>query len=286
MTYENNQHETDQMIELSCGSLIQHGTYNDRIYFMKPGDNVNDSLPHELIDMAKQKQYSKIFAKVPEDMVNTFIRAEYELEAQIPGLYNATAKGCFMGFYTDDMRSVEKNAQDFDDIRRLAESRAGTPVNPLDKNMFTLRQCVPADAGRMAEIYAKVFHSYPFPIQDPEYLLETMRSHVDYFGVEHNGELIALSSAEMDNASSSVEMTDFATLPDFRGYGLAAHLLTLMEEAMRKKHILTAYTIARAASPGMNITFARLNYAFGGRLKNNTNISGSIESMNVWYKAL
>jgi len=36
----------------------------------------------------------------------------------------------------------------------------------------------------------------------------------------------------------------------------------------------------------MNITFARNNYSFAGTLINNTNISGQIESMNVWYKAL
>jgi hypothetical protein len=36
----------------------------------------------------------------------------------------------------------------------------------------------------------------------------------------------------------------------------------------------------------MNITFAKAGYAYGGRLHNNTNIAGNIESMNVWYKSL
>jgi len=36
----------------------------------------------------------------------------------------------------------------------------------------------------------------------------------------------------------------------------------------------------------MNITFRKAGYEFGGRLKNNTNISGNIEGMNVWYKSL
>jgi hypothetical protein len=44
------------------------------------------------------------------------------------------------------------------------------------------------------------------------------------------------------------------------------------------------YTIARAISVGMNITFARCGYDFGGTLVNNTQIAGRIESMNVWYK--
>ena len=36
----------------------------------------------------------------------------------------------------------------------------------------------------------------------------------------------------------------------------------------------------------MNITFARQDYVLAGTLVNNTNISGSLESMNVWYKSL
>jgi hypothetical protein len=36
----------------------------------------------------------------------------------------------------------------------------------------------------------------------------------------------------------------------------------------------------------MNVTFARCGYRFAGTLINNTQISGRIESMNVWYKGL
>jgi hypothetical protein len=59
-----------------------------------------------------------------------------------------------------------------------------------------------------------------------------------------------------------------------------------MEKEMQQKGIKMAYTIARAVSVGMNIVFAKLGYTYGGRLKNNTNISGEVESMNIWYKAI
>jgi len=55
---------------------------------------------------------------------------------------------------------------------------------------------------------------------------------------------------------------------------------------MRSAGIITAYTIARAYSFGMNITFAERDYDFDGTLTNNTNISGRLESMNVWHKRL
>jgi putative beta-lysine N-acetyltransferase len=110
-----------------------------------------------------------------------------------------------------------------------------------------------------------------------------MEDNVVYFGVFRNGKAVALSSAEIDFEHSAVEMTDFATLPEFRGKGLSSHLLMRMAEEMKAMGIRTAFTIARAGSYGMNIVFAKCGYEYCGRLVNNTNISGNIESMNIWY---
>ena len=87
----------------------------------------------------------------------------------------------------------------------------------------------------------------------------------------------------MDRASQNAEVTDFATLPEHRGKRLATHLLWHMERSLKAHGFITAYSIARALSAGMNVTFARMGYRFGGTLINNTDINGRIESMNVWY---
>jgi putative beta-lysine N-acetyltransferase len=81
-------------------------------------------------------------------------------------------------------------------------------------------------------------------------------------------------------------MTDFATLPSHRGRGIATRLLGLMDLRAREAGVRVAYTIARASSFGMNITFGRRGYRYAGTLVNNTGIGGAIESMNVWYKTL
>jgi beta-lysine N6-acetyltransferase len=138
----------------------------------------------------------------------------------------------------------------------------------------------------MAELYRQVFASYPFPIHDDGYLQDTMRENVRYFGIWDNDSLVALASAELDPRGENAEMTDFATRPDYRGRGLASHLLVEAEKAAAQQGIKTAYTIARAYSAGMNITFARNSYSFSGTLTHNTQISGTLESMNVWYKPL
>ena len=64
--------------------------------------------------------------------------------------------------------------------------------------------------------------------------------------------------------------------------GGIATTTTALVQAMRERGLQTAFTIARAYSAGMNITFAKHGYQFGGTLTSNTNISGKIESMNIW----
>ena len=277
--------EFDQIEKLPCGSVIQHGHYNDRIYLIKVAGDYPDDLPRKLIDMAKKNNYSKIFAKLPLKKANRFIGAGYQLEASVPELCNSDT-GVFLAFYLDEARTNEDKAEIYvkNIMLTFDADKKQTPV--LDSERFLIRLCKAEDVNRMVEIYKEVFQSYPFPIHEDEYILKTMKDNVDYFCIETNGEIIALSSAEKDSAASNVEMTDFATLPEWRGNNLSVHLLQSMEEHVKMEGIKTAYTIARAASPGMNITFARTGYTFGGRLINNTNISGTIESMNVWYKQL
>lgn len=272
-------------IETRFGALLQHGPFSRRIYLMKIGQADPAKLPEQLDALAREKGYTKIFAKLPEGSEALFVEHGFRIEASVPGFYRGETTALFVGRYLDPARAESPDAAE---IARIVELASGKSVvePPLLSAEFTLRACTPTDIEAMAEIYREVFPTYPFPIHNPAWLLETMESHIDYFGVEHEGRLVALASSEMDIEGLNVEMTDFATLPEYRGHKLALHLLFRMEAAMRRKNMRTAYTIARAISPGMNITFAKAGYKFSGTLINNTNISGGIESMNVWYKSL
>lgn len=275
---------SDQLTTLPCGSIIQHGPHNNRIYLMKTGSPMPSGLPAALISQARESGYSKIFAKVPESEIKNFQDAGYQCEAVVPGLFNGEEDGMFMGFFLTEQRAALPDAAELDGLVELSRAKASDPLPAVDG--FIFRKCGAADTARMAEIYRDVFPAYPFPVYEPNYLRRTMSENIVYFGAEMDGRLVALASAEMDPSSASAEMTDFATLPEWRGKRLAEYLLALMEGAMKKLGIKTVYTIARAISPGMNITFARGGYEFGGRLVNNTHISSGIESMNVWYKPL
>ncbi len=264
-------------------SQIQHGPDNNRIYLMKLDPAGLPGLIDQLNELAKENGYTKIFAKVPALHASAFIANSYRREGSIPQFYNGESDAAFLGKFINPAREISPQRDKIEKIIILAQSKSGSAIKPLPAG-YTLRPAVEADAVELADVYRQVFVSYPFPIHDPDYLIETMRSHVCYFIAEKDGKIAAASSGEMDQENRNAEMTDFATLPEHLGNGLAFHLLKFMEPEMKKLGILTLYTIARAISPGMNITFAKCGYAFGGTLINNTQISGSIESMNLWYK--
>ncbi len=278
--------EKDTITEL-LGAKIQHGPLNHRIYLMALGDAPPDELVPQLDRLARENRYTKIFAKVPRTRTAPFIRAGYREEASVPGFFAGEEDAAFLGFYLDDTRRTPPNRSELDRVIETArrKQRPEPPETPAPAGV-ALRVCEAADIEEMARLYRAVFPSYPFPIQDPGYLLETMRSHVVYFCAEERGRIVALSSAEMDEGNLNVEMTDFATDVAWRGRRLASHLLFRMEAEIRRRGILTAYTISRAISHGINITFSSMGYAYGGLLINNTNISGQIESMTVWHKRL
>ena len=284
-------------IEDFHGARIQHGPYNRRIYLMNLGTADPEHLPAQLANFAKQRGYGKVFAKVPARVTPRFLAADYRREAGIPGFFSGREDADLLGLYLEPSRAEEHREDLLRNVLESAREKAQTASQPTPEPApsstpdlppeTALCACNEADVTAMARIYGEVFPSSPFPIDTPEYLLDTMRTHVDYFGVRNrNGDLVALASAEMDPENSNVEMTDFATLSDARGHGFAVHLLRRMENAMTQRGMHTAYTIARAVSYGMNITFARCGYAYGGTLTNNTNISGTIESMNIWHKPL
>lgn len=273
-------------IETLGSSIMQHGTENDRIYLMKLAPEDSAEVLSKIEELAAEKGYGKIFAKVPASAREDFLAADYREEATIPGFYAGREDVAFMGKYLDPERATEQEPDLVDEI--LAKSRAKAAVNaapPLPENQ-SLRALDKDDAEAMARVFSEVFATYPFPIHDPAYLRQTMDENIRYFGVFDGDRLIAISSAETYPEDKNAEMTDFATLPECRGAGLALNLLEKMEEEMGAQDYLTLYTIARAYSFGMNITFAKQGYLYSGTLTHNTNISGRLESMNVWHKSL
>ncbi|MCA1742409.1 MAG: putative beta-lysine N-acetyltransferase [Desulfonatronovibrio sp.] len=267
-------------------SKVQHGPMSDRAYLMSMAKEDRQDIISKLDKLSCEKGYTKIFAKVPDSCSPLFRQAGYITEASVPGLFNGKEDAMFMGKYLNKERTQPADPELIDNVIEVAKDKAQSPPQIDIPQGYEVRTMNLQDVNKMAQVYKQVFDSYPFPVFDPDYLHETMESNVVYFGIIHKNRIVGLASAETDPKSLSAEMTDFATLPHHRGQGLAAILLKFMQSEMSNSKISTLYTIARSVSFGMNITFARAGFEFGGTLINNTHIAGQIESMNVWHYSL
>ena len=273
-------------------SKIQHGSQNNRIYLMDLDKEDMPGILNTIDCMANTYGYTKIFAKVPNCFSKLFLEEGYAEEATVPGFFNGKEDCIFMGKYRDKERSLPVDQglnKKVIDNALLKQPKNSVKFNGLDHNLprtFSFKKAERSDAHKMAYLYAKVFDSYPVPIFDPEYIKKTIGEDVVYFTIWKGQELVALSAGEMYIGDASVEMTDFAVLPEYRGYNFSYFLLTQMEKEMRKREIKTAYTIARSTSYAINSTFAKCGYGFAGILVKNTQIAGKIEDMNVWFKSL
>ena len=265
-------------------STVQHGPTSNRIYVMKLAPADLPELLDDLDDLAEREGYTKIFAKVPASARDPFLDRGYVEEARIPGLFRGREDGYLLSLFLDPARA--RDSRSFDDVLAAARTASANGCSRTLPPGAICSPASPADAPALAALYRDVFATYPFPIHREGYIRETMEHGVRYFCVRVRGVIAAVSSAEMDTGEEHVEMTDFATRPGYRGQGLSGHLLSCMETAMRLAGMKTAYTIARATSFPMNITFARAGYAYGGTLLNNTGICGGVESMHVWYRPL
>ena len=265
-------------------SVIQHGPNNDRVYLMKLDPQDIDTVIVEIDKLVHLNKYSKAIAKIPNWAKPHFESHGYCIEAIVPSFFNNSEAGFFMAKYYDSKRGVISEAEN-DLIKSIImDSNSSSSCSQNHWGKFKVRILNENDTIELSNLYRKVFKVYPFPIFENDFLSETMKNHVVYFGVYFENKLVAASSSEMDITANNAEMTDFATLNDFRGMNLSLLLLKEMIKTMRDSKISMLYTIARATSFGMNKTFSREGFQFGGTLKNNTYIGESIESMNVWYK--
>ncbi len=273
------------------GALVRHGPVSDRAYLVKPSPDPAADVA-VLERLASEHGYGKLFAKITADAFEQFRSADFAVEARVP-LADRDGELLFCSRFVDSARAHGADRSHLEQVLAecaVANTHAQVDDTSVPPPTASLQAGVnladTSDIDDIARLYAGVFESYPFDIDDPRFIAEAMREGT-VFAVMREGErLAAAASAEIDVSTASCEMTDFATVPDQRGRGLASSLLCALEAESAARGCATAYTIARASSASMNVVFARRGYGFGGTLVNNTGICGRVESMNVWYRSL
>lgn len=244
------------------------------------------AMAEALESRAREAGFDKVFVKARQSDRDGFERGGMLTEAVIEGYYDGRPAVVMSSFLSERRHRSAAAREQQAILADIQERPADSSLAPLPEG-YEVRRAKPADASDLARLYDTVFRSYPFPIDQPEYVEAMMRTHVRYrLVVEPGGEIVAAASAETDAAHGNAEMTDFATLPSERGLGLAQHLLAALEEDMADAGIANLYTVARARSAGMNRVFYNRGYHRTGTLVNNCHIAGRFEDMHVWCKAL
>lgn len=241
------------------------------------------ALGEYLISRAREQGFGKVLAEVREADWEQFVGRGFTPEGLIPGYFEGEVAYC-LSYFTDPGRQASSRLARENEI--LEQVLSVEPFwTPVIDSRFSLEPATPADAPELAQLYRKVFTTYPTPLHDPAYVRELIETEEAIFRlVRDGGRLVSAAAAEVDWQHRNAEMTNCATLPDYRGEGLMAAILADLEPATRERSITCLFSLARASSHGMNLVLRRLGYRFRGRLINNCHIMGDFEDMNAWVK--
>jgi len=257
--------------------------YNRRIRVIDYHADNTQEMVRCLDYLARKNEFSKVFLKARPDDWERLLPYGFILEGVFKYYFNGEHAYCLSKFYTQERRI----SMMFDEETEIMESISGISpdqVTPELNPEYKLREGTEADIPQISALYNRVFKTYPIPLNQPQYVELLMDDDYLFMVITHNGEIISCASADVNYKLSNAEITDCASLPEYRGQGLMYTIISAIEKEVQNRGIQCLYSIARALSPGMNTVFKKLGYTFTGRLINNCNIFGKFEDMNLWVK--
>ncbi len=207
----------------------------------------------------------------------------YVQEGVIPAFFRGEDALCYSRFIKPE-RSCSLNYEQEEELLKKIQEEIYTDSVKKFLNRYTACKIRNEHIDDLVELYRNTFSSYPSPLFDTEYVHDVIQTHVTFYGVFDGEILVSAASVEVDQLNRNAEITDCATLPEYRGKGLLSNLIKLLEKEMRDQKIGVLYSLARAGSYGMNAALYRLGYEYKGRFINNCHICGSYEDMNLWAK--
>jgi len=236
-------------------------------------------------ELAGEYQAEKVIFKVRFEHFVPFLAQGYQLEATVDGYFRGSDACFFAKYFTAERKKSDHWLAEDAILRRVCQ------LSPVKKQVslsgdYMMQKVDESLASELAAHYGRVFQIYPTPLNDPEYVKQTIGKGTIYYVFHYQGEIVSAASAEINPLYRNAEITDCATLPEHRKAGLMKVLLTKLESELRVNGIYCAYSIARSLSFGMNAVLFQLGYGYRGRLMNNCYIYDKLEDMNMWVKNL
>ncbi len=274
-------------LEKRSGATLHHGETHKRVYLTETDKANWDALIPEMKNLAAEKNYDKIIGRVPENAIEKFKANGYKVEAKIPKMFNGETTGYFLADFLSKEREHcnERELKTIESVKTIAKAANNSQKDghfSLPDNLV-VRKLTRNDLFTMADLHQKAFKSYSFPIHKTDYLSELAAKNHEFYGLFDGEELQVSAILKIHEEESNVEIVDFATHPDIKGQNLSYYLVQEIKKELAQTGYKTIYSLVRATSYGLNITFSKHDFVFGGTLYNNTFIRDTIESMNVWY---
>lgn len=257
--------------------------YSDRLRCDHPqvpdGEALGQALRHE----AEARGAGRIVVLAEAELKPGLEASGFSCEALMPGFYLGHDDCAVMGLALDAARETPC---DPDALRRVdailaCQRDVLRPPPEVETALAT-----PDDAPGIAGLIGATFESYPTPSGDPDYIADAIDRGIPFRLVREAGDIVACASADLVPSARTAELTDCATRPDQRGRGLMRALLSDLVKDLEAMDYPTAFTLARAVEPGINIAFQRLGFQLQGRMTRSCRIGSGLEDMNVWSRRL
>lgn len=235
-----------------------------------------------LIDVANQKKLEKIWLwALPAD-VSEFLQGGFRMEGSLfRGEYDEFVVS--LAYYVSEVRGHSDMLQAESDIIHSVRMKPIKQSQGLPPEI-ELKLLNETFAPQISQVLTNVFTSYPTPVENPHYVRSLIQQGNIFAGAFSQDRLIGVAAAYPDPMLKRCEMTDCATLEEYRGHSLSERLLRILEHEVQKRGSFNLYTLARAQSYGMNRVFHKLGYEYQGQLINNCDIAGSFQDMNLWSR--
>ncbi|MDT8861556.1 putative beta-lysine N-acetyltransferase [Alkalihalobacillus sp. MEB130] len=238
-----------------------------------------------LDQLVDDHQFTKIIFHAKPEQWTQLLSFGFELEAVFKGYSNGSDQYAMAKYKTNDRRTSEHWVKEDDILLDVYQKGRDVKAKELPEE-YTFRRAIEKDSTKLAELYNKVFDIYPTPMNEAHYVQKVIQTGSIFYIVECKGEIVSAASADVNRTYHNAELTDCATVPEHRKYGLMKKILQKLEEELKKEQIFCAFSIARSLSFGMNAVFYQLGFDYTGRLRKNCYIYDKLEDMNVWVKDL
>ncbi|MGG0773991.1 putative beta-lysine N-acetyltransferase [Bacillus rugosus] len=257
--------------------------FNKRIRVVRYDGAIEKALP-DIVAAAKEEDAEKIIVYTKQHDEAVLAQQLFVPEGFLKGYYLGHPACVMVRYLTENRRQTDSYIQEQETIEALY--RSAPRFRSDNTPAFTMRKAETNDMYQLSMLYKKVFRTYPTPVFDPAYIEKTMNTNTMYYVMLDDDRLISAASAEINPELGHAEITDCAVLPEYRGHSLTSFLIEALEKDMAEENIFHVFSLARAASFGMNAVLYHSGYQYGGRLINNCYIAEGLENMNIWCKHL